>query len=86
MPHLMEQHLLEQIILHLKRTLTFNPGDTSKTFNIPILADTIDENNETFSVTLSSPTNATINDLLGQFTIVDDDTEPTVSLGDATTK
>ncbi|GIR77917.1 MAG: hypothetical protein CM15mP80_05420 [Alphaproteobacteria bacterium] len=66
-------------------TLTFNPGDTSQTFNIPILADTIDENNETFSVTLSSPTNATINDLLGQFTIVDDDTEPTVSLGDATT-
>ena len=66
-------------------TLTFNPGDTSKTFNLPILADTIDEDNETFSVTLSSPTNATINDLLGQFTIVDDDTEPTVSLGDATT-
>ena len=66
-------------------TLTFNPGDTSQTFNIPILADTIDENNETFSVTLSSPTNATINDLLGQFTIVDDDTAPTVSLGDATT-
>ena len=54
-------------------TLTFNPGDTSKTFNIPILADTIDEDNEVFSVTLSSPTNATINDLLGQFTIVDDD-------------
>ena len=45
-------------------TLTFNPGDTSKTFNIPILADTIDEDNEVFSVTLSSPTNATINDLV----------------------
>ena len=66
-------------------TLTFNPGDTSKTFNIPILADTIDEDNEVFSVTLSSPTNATINDLLGQFTILDDDLPPSVSLADAST-
>ena len=40
-------------------TLTFIPGDTSETFNIPILADTVDEVNEVFSVTLSSPSNAT---------------------------
>ena len=66
-------------------TLTFNPKHTTQTFNIPILADTIDESNEAFSVTLSSPTNATINDLLGQFTIVDDDLPPSVSLADAST-
>ena len=40
-------------------TLTFNPGDTTKTLNVAILADTIDEENETFTVALSSPTNAT---------------------------
>ena len=66
-------------------TLTFNPGDTSKTFNITILSDTIVEDNEVLSVTLSSPTNATINDLLGQFTILDDDLPPSVSLADAST-
>lgn len=64
-------------------TLTFIPGDTSETFNIPILADTVDEVNEVFSVTLSSPSNAVINDILGQFTIVDDDAVPSVSLADA---
>ena len=64
-------------------TLTFIPGDTSETFNIPILADTVDEVNEVFSVTLSSPSNAVINDVLGQFTIVDDDAVPSVSLADA---
>ena len=64
-------------------TLTFIPGDISETFNIPILADTVDEVNEVFSVTLSSPSNAVINDVLGQFTIVDDDAVPSVSLADA---
>ena len=64
-------------------TLTFIPGDTSETFNIPILADTVDEVNEVFSVTLSSPSNAVINDVLGQFTIVDDDAVPSVSIADA---
>ncbi len=35
--------------------LTFNPGDVSKTVNIAILSDVIDENDETFTLTLSSP-------------------------------
>ncbi len=37
-------------------TLTFASGETSKTFTIPILKDTTLETNETFTVTLSSPT------------------------------
>ena len=41
-------------------TLTFNPGVTSQLINIPILNDAINEANETFSLTLSSPTNANL--------------------------
>ncbi|MCW9679746.1 VWD domain-containing protein [Dolichospermum planctonicum UHCC 0167] len=41
-------------------TLTFNPGVTSQVINIPILNDAINEANETFTLTLSNPTNATL--------------------------
>jgi hypothetical protein len=37
-------------------TLTFNPGDSTKTFTIGITNDTLVEGNETVKVTLSSPT------------------------------
>jgi hypothetical protein len=35
--------------------LTFNPGDTSMGFDVPVIGDTTDEANETFSVNLSNP-------------------------------
>ncbi|MDD1429939.1 hypothetical protein MEO42_02175 [Dolichospermum sp. ST_sed6] len=41
-------------------TLTFNPGVTSQVINIPILNNSINEANETFTLTLSSPTNANL--------------------------
>ena len=37
-------------------TLTFNNGETSKTFSVPILPDNLVEGDETFFVTLSNPT------------------------------
>jgi hypothetical protein len=54
-------------------TLTFNPGETSKTIPVVVNGDTAGEVNETFTITLSSPSNASI--LVGQGlgTIVDDD-------------
>lgn len=39
---------------------TLNPGETSATVTVPVLGDTTPEPDESFSVTLSAPTNATI--------------------------
>lgn len=41
-------------------TLTFTPGETSKTFEIPIINDSYAEGIETFGVTLGNPTGATL--------------------------
>lgn len=54
-------------------TVTFNPGDTTKTIAVTINGDTINEENETFLVNLSNPVNATISDNQGVGTIVNDD-------------
>ena len=53
--------------------LTFTPGETSKTITVPVLGDSVDEPDETFSVDLSNAVNATIADGHGEGTIVDDD-------------
>jgi len=68
-------------------TVTFLPGETSKTVTVKVNGDTIDELDERFFVNLSSPTNATIGDGQGVGTIVDNDPSggvPAVSIGDAT--
>jgi Calx-beta domain/RTX calcium-binding nonapeptide repeat (4 copies) len=41
-------------------TLTFNPGVTSRVINIPIVNNFINEANETFTLSLTSPTNASL--------------------------
>ncbi len=61
-------------------TLTFSPGQTSKTISVPVLGDTLDENDETFSVNLSAPVNATLSTATGTGTIVDNDPTPTLSI------
>lgn len=55
-------------------TLTFAPGETSRTITVPILNDNVYEGAETFTINLSSPVNATIADGLGLGTIKDDGT------------
>ena len=57
-------------------TLTFSPGDTTKTVSVTIADDDIDEDDETFTLTLTNAVNATIPNTLesGSATIRDDDT------------
>lgn len=64
-------------------TATILSGQTSTTVSIPITQDTIDELAEDFTVTLSSPTNATIGGAAATVTITDDDV-PALSVGDVT--
>ena len=63
-------------------TLTFAPGETTKTFNVLIKGDRLAEPNETFVVNLGSPTRATIADGQAVGTIIDD--EPRISISDVT--
>ncbi|MXW49926.1 MAG: hypothetical protein F4Z84_06690, partial [Gammaproteobacteria bacterium] len=61
-------------------TLTFNPGQTSKTIDVTMRGDRIDENDETLKVRLSLPVNATFagsaTSLDATGTIRDDDDAP----------
>jgi len=63
-------------------TLTFAPGETSKTITVLVIGDRLGELNETFFVNLSNPTNVVIADPQAIGTIVDD--EPRVSITDVT--
>src|SRR5207249_2629408 len=63
--------------------LSFNPGQTTRTVSVPVIGDAITELNETFVVTLSNPTNATIGNAIGTATILNDD-DPAISINDAT--
>ncbi|MGE3841137.1 MAG: Calx-beta domain-containing protein [Vicinamibacterales bacterium] len=53
--------------------LTFDPGQTSKTINVAITDDSWAEPTETFTFTLSSPTNATLGTAVGTASITDND-------------
>jgi CSLREA domain-containing protein len=65
-------------------TLNFAAADTSKTIVIPIANDTLDENDETFSVTLSNAGGATIGaPSTATVTITDDDASPSLVVADA---
>jgi|GEM_PF-1666994 len=64
-------------------TLQFAPGETAKPVQIVIRGDTVHEADETFTLDLSNPTNATISDGSGQGTILNDDPVPTLSVPNA---
>ena len=54
-------------------TLTFAPGETSKTVGVAVAGDTADEPDETFFVNLSNASNAAVSDAQGVGTISNDD-------------
>ncbi len=65
-------------------TLTFAPGDTSKLVPVTIVGDALAEDDETFTLNLSNATGGpAIADSQGVGTIVNDDLDPTVSVGNA---
>ena len=59
-------------------TLSFAPGVTTQTVTVPVRGDILDEANETFTVNLTNPVNATITTALGTGTIIDDDPTPSL--------
>lgn len=62
-------------------TLSFTPGQTTRTITVPVIGETVPEANETFFVNLSGAINATIADNQGLGTITNDDVPVTVSPG-----
>jgi len=57
-------------------TFTFNPGDTTRTFTVTPVSDSVDEADETVTLTLSGPQDATLAGVNNPatLTITDDDT------------
>jgi hypothetical protein len=65
-------------------TLTFAPGETSKSVSVDVIGDNLDETDETFTLNLSNATNALIDDGVGAGKIKDNDAQPSISIDDAT--
>ncbi|MDX1997340.1 MAG: CARDB domain-containing protein, partial [Thermoanaerobaculia bacterium] len=63
-------------------SVTIPAGSTSATVTVAVLGDELDEADETFTVTLPNPTNATLGDGSATGTIVDDDAAPSLSIAD----
>ena len=63
--------------------VSFLAGETSKNVTVNVAGDLVIEANETFTVVLSNPTNATLADAIGVGTILDDDGTPSLSIGNA---
>jgi hypothetical protein len=69
-------------------TLTFAPGETSKTFNVNVIGDTTPEPKESFDILLQDQSNAYFIDSVGTGTILNDDAalsvnDVTVTEGDS---
>ena len=68
----------------LSGTVTFAAGEGTKTVTFDVTDDLMHELTETFTVELSAPTGATIDDGLGVGTILDNDPAPSVSIDNIT--
>lgn len=64
--------------------LTITGGDNGAPIAVDVIGDTVDEPDETFTIDLSAPVNASLADAQSLITIVDDDLPlPSVSINDA---
>ena len=64
-------------------TLAFAPGEVSKTVRVVVLDDELDEPDETLTLGLSHPRNATLARASASGTILDDDDPPVLSIAGA---
>ena len=74
--------LAGQDYLAASGTLVVPAGSPSQPVSVAVIGDLIDEPDEDFTLSLSSPVNATIADGQGEGTIIDNDLPPAVSAGD----
>jgi hypothetical protein len=65
-------------------TLTFAPGQMNQTVTVLVNGHSAYENNETFTLNLSGPVNATIQTATGIGTILNDDPAPTLAINNVT--
>ncbi|MGC1507012.1 Calx-beta domain-containing protein [Ketobacter sp.] len=59
--------------ISVAQTLTFNPGEISKTVDVVITQDSLGEGDESFTFNLNNPVNATLATLSATATIIDDE-------------
>ena len=62
-------------------TLSFDPGDRTKTIDVAVLSDALVEGPETFTLTLSAPTNGTIATGAGTATATISDSLSQIAMG-----
>ena len=65
-------------------TANITPGTTSQTVSFAVVGDTVYEDDETFTLALSNPVNATIDRSTATITIQNDDPLPGISISDVT--
>jgi Ca2+-binding RTX toxin-like protein/Tol biopolymer transport system component len=65
-------------------TLTFAPGETTKSISVPVKPDLIDEPDESFTLVFTNPTNALTSGDPAVGTLLDDDLPPQLSVDDVT--
>src|SRR5438067_11829450 len=63
-------------------TVTFAPGQTTRTVTVYLIGDTKYEGDETFHLYITNPTNATLYWYSGNGTVANDDAQPTVTVSD----
>lgn len=68
---------------HAATPRSLAPGQTTLFIDVPVIADTVDEPNETFRLNITGIQNAVGLDLPGMGTILDDDGAPSLSISDA---
>ena len=61
-------------------TVSFNPGETSKTIEIPIVRDNVNEPDEAFKVQLTNPNGVTLTNDTAVVNIINDDLPPEIAI------